>query len=426
MIADGDHGHHGDQRGEARAAPAHARDPHGRHQGRRLQHDRREAARRPRAAGSSAGRSTRSPAAAPRRSRASFARIRTAFAACDAAPASTRPDRPPRASVIRPDRPGGPKRPVSRPTRVRRTPATRRAQHRPAMPAHSPSAVGLKPPADWRRRSVRRLRTAGGPRAPERVRAWLQATTEWLPDELESNLLLLTCELVNNSVLHGEAGEHDVIEIELRATENRLRAQVTDPGTGLRARRPHARARRAGRLGPGPGGAARGELGRGARRAHARLVRAGRSGLDARRGSRLPKRTRVRAGSGTSSKWSASAAMIGMPRPPMSSSAAGPAGRRSCRSRTPRSRSTSSSISTISSTPWSGSPQAEPCRTALATASLVASMRSHVVSPSSPCSAAASRTIARASGALSGAAGSHDSRFMTRILCPGSTVPTHR
>jgi signal transduction histidine kinase len=80
---------------------------------------------------------------------------------------------------------------------------------------------------------VRRLRTAGGPRAPERVRAWLQATTEWLPQELETNLLLLTCELVNNSVLHGEATEEDVIEIELRTTRTGLRAQVTDPGTGF-------------------------------------------------------------------------------------------------------------------------------------------------------------------------------------------------
>jgi len=80
---------------------------------------------------------------------------------------------------------------------------------------------------------VRRLRTAGGPHAPERVRAWLEATTEWLPDELENHLLLLTCELVNNSVLHGEAGEEDVIEVELRTTQTGLRAQVTDPGTGF-------------------------------------------------------------------------------------------------------------------------------------------------------------------------------------------------
>ena len=80
---------------------------------------------------------------------------------------------------------------------------------------------------------MRRLRTEGGPRAPERVRAWLQATTDWLPDELERHLVLLTCELVTNSVLHGEAGEGEMIEVELRATDTGLRAQVTDPGTGF-------------------------------------------------------------------------------------------------------------------------------------------------------------------------------------------------
>ena len=101
------------------------------------------------------------------------------------------------------------------------------------MPTHTTSASGLKPPADWRGREVRRLRTEGGPRAPERVRNWLQATVQWLPDELVSNLMLLTCELVNNSVLHGEAGEQQIIEIELRATDRGLRAQVTDPGPGF-------------------------------------------------------------------------------------------------------------------------------------------------------------------------------------------------
>ncbi len=45
--------------------------------------------------------------------------------------------------------------------------------------------------------------------------------------------MLLTCELVNNSVLHGEAGEADVIEVELRTTATGLRAQVTDPGAGF-------------------------------------------------------------------------------------------------------------------------------------------------------------------------------------------------
>jgi anti-sigma regulatory factor (Ser/Thr protein kinase) len=101
------------------------------------------------------------------------------------------------------------------------------------MPAQTTSAAIPTPPADWRRGRTRRLQIAGGPHAPERVRAWLQATTGWLPDELESALLLLTSELVNNSVLHGQAGEQDVIEIELHATPDCLRAAVTDSGAGF-------------------------------------------------------------------------------------------------------------------------------------------------------------------------------------------------
>jgi hypothetical protein len=58
-----------------------------------------------------------------------------------------------------------------------------------------------------------RLSIAGGPRAPERARAWLQSAASWLPEEVERNLMLLTCELVNNSVLHGQASEQDMIEM---------------------------------------------------------------------------------------------------------------------------------------------------------------------------------------------------------------------
>jgi anti-sigma regulatory factor (Ser/Thr protein kinase) len=81
-----------------------------------------------------------------------------------------------------------------------------------------------------------RLSIAGGPRAPERARAWLQSAAEWLPEEMERNLLLLTSELVNNSVLHGEAGEHDMIEIELRRTDTGVLAQVSDTGPGFAPR----------------------------------------------------------------------------------------------------------------------------------------------------------------------------------------------
>ena len=64
-------------------------------------------------------------------------------------------------------------------------------------------------------------------------RKFAKATAHWLPDEIESNLMLLTCELVNNSVLHGEVDESQTIEVELHATGSSLRAQVTDPGPGF-------------------------------------------------------------------------------------------------------------------------------------------------------------------------------------------------
>jgi anti-sigma regulatory factor (Ser/Thr protein kinase) len=78
-----------------------------------------------------------------------------------------------------------------------------------------------------------RLSIAGGPRAPERARAWLQSAASWLPEEIERNLLLLTCELVNNSVLHGRASEDDMIEIELRRTDTGVLAEVIDRGPGF-------------------------------------------------------------------------------------------------------------------------------------------------------------------------------------------------
>jgi serine/threonine-protein kinase RsbW len=78
-----------------------------------------------------------------------------------------------------------------------------------------------------------RLSIAGGPRAPERARAWLQSAAGWLPQEIERNLLLLTCELVNNSVLHGQASEDDMIEIELRRTDTGVLAEVIDRGPGF-------------------------------------------------------------------------------------------------------------------------------------------------------------------------------------------------
>jgi serine/threonine-protein kinase RsbW len=87
-----------------------------------------------------------------------------------------------------------------------------------------------------RPRRFLRLSIAGGPRAPARARAWLQNAAAWLPDELVNNLLLLTSELVNNSVRHGRASENDVIHIEVRTTAVGLRAEVSNPGRGFAPR----------------------------------------------------------------------------------------------------------------------------------------------------------------------------------------------
>jgi anti-sigma regulatory factor (Ser/Thr protein kinase) len=100
------------------------------------------------------------------------------------------------------------------------------------MPTPSSSALPLTQCPPGPRRFLR-LSIAGGPRAPARARAWLQNAAAWLPNELEANLLLLTSELINNSVRHGRVDESDVIDIEVRATADVVRARVSDPGPGF-------------------------------------------------------------------------------------------------------------------------------------------------------------------------------------------------
>jgi anti-sigma regulatory factor (Ser/Thr protein kinase) len=101
------------------------------------------------------------------------------------------------------------------------------------MPTSTRQALRLQHTPVVGSRKALRLSIAGGPRAPERARAWLQTAASWLPEEIGRNLMLLTCELVNNSVLHGQASEQDMIEIELRRTDTGVRAEVTDSGPGF-------------------------------------------------------------------------------------------------------------------------------------------------------------------------------------------------
>jgi anti-sigma regulatory factor (Ser/Thr protein kinase) len=98
------------------------------------------------------------------------------------------------------------------------------------MAFSSNPSLHLQPPASG---SGRRLRLAGGPRAPERARAWLGNVTGWLPGEAVRTLELLVSELVNNAVRHGGAGGEHLIELELRAIEGGVGVVVSDPGPGF-------------------------------------------------------------------------------------------------------------------------------------------------------------------------------------------------
>jgi anti-sigma regulatory factor (Ser/Thr protein kinase) len=108
------------------------------------------------------------------------------------------------------------------------------------MPASIPvagspsSALRTKPPAAERR--CLSFSIAGGPRAPGHARAWLQTAAAWLPEELQRKLVMLISELVNTSVVHGQASEQDVIQIEVRATPDGVRAQVSDSGPAFAPR----------------------------------------------------------------------------------------------------------------------------------------------------------------------------------------------
>ena len=103
----------------------------------------------------------------------------------------------------------------------------------PPMAYQTTQALHLQPAISTPRKRLR-IAIAGGSRAPERDRSWIESAASWLPSELESTLLLLTCELVNNAVRHGGAAEDQVIELELSALDGgRVRVQVSDPGVGF-------------------------------------------------------------------------------------------------------------------------------------------------------------------------------------------------
>jgi anti-sigma regulatory factor (Ser/Thr protein kinase) len=85
-------------------------------------------------------------------------------------------------------------------------------------------------------RTRRRHVMAGGTHAPERARAWVHNVAGWLDGESERTLTLLVCELINNAVRHGGAGDDELIELELHSTAHGVGVEVSDPGPGFAPR----------------------------------------------------------------------------------------------------------------------------------------------------------------------------------------------
>ena len=77
---------------------------------------------------------------------------------------------------------------------------------------------------------------AGGLEAPARARQIVTVTIGVaLAEEVTYHASLLTSELVTNSVLHGQTGVEDEIELALSWDVDRVRLEITDEGPGFQA-----------------------------------------------------------------------------------------------------------------------------------------------------------------------------------------------
>jgi two-component sensor histidine kinase len=82
-------------------------------------------------------------------------------------------------------------------------------------------------------------RIDGGLKAPKRARDALALTVgASMPDDSLRELELLLSEVVTNSVMHGECGQGDQIEVAIAWDLGRIRLEVYDDGPGFRLSEP--------------------------------------------------------------------------------------------------------------------------------------------------------------------------------------------
>ncbi len=78
-------------------------------------------------------------------------------------------------------------------------------------------------------------RIPGGVHAPAQAREIVSLTVgASLPEDSLRELQLMVSEVVTNSVMHGECGELDELELAVAWNFGKIRLEVTDPGPGFR------------------------------------------------------------------------------------------------------------------------------------------------------------------------------------------------
>lgn len=82
------------------------------------------------------------------------------------------------------------------------------------------------------------FRTRGGPHAAERSRRVLEAMAGDLEASVLDDVQLLTTELVNNCVKHGDAGPRTEIQLGYSTPNEMVRIEVTGPGEGFELEMP--------------------------------------------------------------------------------------------------------------------------------------------------------------------------------------------
>ena len=93
----------------------------------------------------------------------------------------------------------------------------------PKLPSTGPALLGLVD-----------LELPGGPSAPRRACSEIRrATAAVLADDDSATATLLTSELVTNAVVHPQQPDHTSIGLRIIPSQNRLRVEVTDSGSGF-------------------------------------------------------------------------------------------------------------------------------------------------------------------------------------------------